>query len=71
MKTVIFLLMLFPAWAWSECRSGFVNARKADLRDANLTGANLQGAKVNWAEVTKEQAEYLKSQGLSGFVVVE
>ena len=58
----------------------------ADLQMANLAGADLTGvdlretalplmylfkAILTGAKVTQEQAEYLKAQGLSGFVVVD
>ena len=59
----------------------FANLQEADLQGANLQGANLQGAKLRFAnlhdvnlqgaKVTKQQAEYLKSENRSGFVVVE
>ena len=42
-----------------------------NLYNADLTGAKLDGAKLDGAKVTKKQAEYLRKQGLSGFVVVE
>ena len=42
-----------------------------DLRGANLEGADLIGANLQGAKVTPSQAEYLRAQGLSGFVVVE
>ncbi len=45
--------------------------RYAVLLNADLTGAYLTGAKFNGAKVTKAQAEYLESQGFSGFVIVE
>ena len=45
---------------------GGSNLRGADLREADLTKAKWAGAKV-----TPEQAEFLRSKGHSGFVVVE
>ena len=47
------------------------NLYMADLRGAKLEGTNFYQANLYGAKVTKEQAEYLSSQGLSGFVVVE
>ena len=49
----------------------WADLERADLRGVNLTGVNFQFAKLKRAQVTPEQAKYLKSQGLSGFVVVE
>ena len=45
--------------------------READLRGADLTGADLTGVNLNNTKVTQDQADYLKSKGLSGFMVVE
>ena len=47
------------------------NLRKADLTSEELSKANLRGADLTGAKVTREQAEDLRAQGLSGFVVVE
>ena len=47
------------------------NLREADLREANLYKAYLYKANLRRAKVTKEQAKYLREQGLSGFVIVE
>ncbi len=49
----------------------FADLRFADLRWAVLQWANLEVAYLIGAKVTQDQAEYLKSEGLSGFVVVE
>ena len=43
------------------------NLAHADLRWANLKNTNLQGADLHNAEVSCEQVEYLKKQGLTGF----
>jgi len=45
------------------------NLERADLQQADLLHAHLKGASLRLAKVTKEQAEYLESQGYSGFVV--
>ena len=50
--------------------------RFATLIDTDLRGANLGRTDFYWSKwrgvkVTKEQAEYLTAQGLSGFVVVD
>ena len=42
---------------------------RADLRKADLTRADLRKADLRGAKVTQEQADYLRAQGLSGFVV--
>ena len=47
------------------------NLRYAILVGANLERANFTEADLTGATVTQKQAEYLKSQGRSGFVVVE
>ena len=45
---------------------------KADIRGANFEEAyNLSGVNLNGTKVTQKQADYLKSEGHSGFVVVE
>ena len=64
----------------------FANLIGADLSGAVLTGANFRGAYLLFADitqavffntdltdakVTKGQAEYLKKQGVSGFVIVD
>ncbi len=69
---------------WTDLRRAYLveadlrgtNLQMAYLRgavfyDADLRGADLQGADLTDAKVTTEQAEYLKSRGFSGFVVVE
>ena len=45
--------------------------READLYKADLYKVDLRGAGLTGAKVTQDQAEYLRSRGLSGFVVVE
>ena len=51
-----------------------LNLAGEDLREMDLRGMNLQevylfGANLQGAKVTKSQAEILRAQGLSGFVV--
>ena len=41
------------------------------LKGIFITDVLLEGANLEEAKVTKEQAEYLTAQGLSGFVIVE
>ena len=47
------------------------NLRDADLRWAGLAGADLRGAILTGARVIPSQAEYLRTQDISGFVVEE
>ncbi len=49
----------------------WADLRGADLRRADLQWTNFRYADLEEAKVTAEQAEYLKSEGFSGFVVVE
>ena len=43
----------------------------ADLREALLAGANLSKTSLTGAKVTAKQVEYLKAEGITGFVVVD
>ena len=59
---------------WQDSRSPDMDWRGADARGSvligmDLTKIKLHGVDVRGAIVTKEQAEYLKSQGFSGFFV--
>ena len=78
MKTILILLSLsFGSFAiadWpAEVQCNIENYKdfidKPDTYHCNLQEANLYKANLRRAKVTKEQAEYLKKQGLSGFVV--
>ena len=59
---------------WADLRQSdlqFAILIDTDLRWAKLNGANFNWSKWSGVKVTKEQAEYLTAQGLSGFVVVK
>ena len=49
----------------------YTDLYRADLRGARLEEADFHGADLTEAKVTSDQAKYLTSRGLSGFVVVE
>ena len=47
------------------------NLQEADLREANLEGIRWEGVDLSRVKVTREQEGYLRSQGRSGFIVLE
>ena len=49
----------------------WANLRLADLQGALLYHAKFFGADLTGAKVTAKQAKYLKSQNITGFVIVE
>ena len=49
----------------------FADLQLVDLEKANLQLADLREANLWKTKVTKEQAEYLRSKGFSGFVIID
>ena len=47
------------------------NLSGADLRNTRLNGADLREVSLTGAKVTNEQAKYLRTKGLNGFVIVK
>ena len=47
------------------------NLQEADLREADLQGIRWEGVDLSRVKVTREQEGYLRSQGRSGFIVLE
>ncbi len=66
LQRLVFLMRFTAPFAGAECCP--IDLRMFDLEKIDLTILN---EKMPYVKVTEEQAEYLKAQGIKGFVVVE